>query len=296
MFGFIKSTLTKAYHAVTQKLSSLFGAKHIDAAWLDELKKILLAADTGPAITEKVMTYISDRARTESLSGEEIQASLISYLQEMLPPKASELSPTVLLIVGINGSGKTTFIGKLLHLFASKGERTLVVAGDTFRAAATEQLGAWAAQEKATLHVGKPQQDPSSVVFDGCTLFKESGYNHLVIDTAGRLQTKTHLMNELSKIKRTVTKQLPQATIHTWLVLDSMLGQNCISQAKQFHQATDLTGIVVTKCDGTGKAGFLLNISHELHLPIVYITFGEGPEALAPFDSNRFVTELLQDS
>jgi len=294
MFGFIKEKLNKAYTAITQKLAGLFTTKAIDQAWLDELKIILLAADTGPTITHKIVAYLTEQMKARALSGEEVHQLLVKYIQELLPPAPQEPNPAVSLIVGINGSGKTTFVGKLAHKYAQQGKKVLVVAGDTFRAAATEQLAAWAAQTGASIHIGKPGQDPSAVVFEGCARFVEQKFDHLIIDTAGRLQTKTHLMQELAKIKRIIHKQLPEMRIHTWLVLDSMLGQNCISQARQFHESTDLTGLVLTKCDGTGKAGFLLNISHELRLPIVYITFGEQSDALAPFDGNRFIEELLK--
>ncbi|MDQ5940626.1 MAG: fused signal recognition particle receptor [Candidatus Dependentiae bacterium] len=294
MFGFIKEKLNKAYQAVTKKLASLFTSKPIDQAWLEELKVILLAADTGPIITNKIITYLTKQMKAQSLSGQQVHDLLVAYLQSLLPPPGTEQQPIISLIVGINGSGKTTFIGKLAHKYAHDGKKVLVVAGDTFRAAATDQLAAWTTQSGTSIHIGKPNQDPSSVVFEGCAQFAENKFDHLIIDTAGRLQTKTHLMQELAKIKRTIHKRLPEATIHTWLVLDSMLGQNCIAQARQFHETTKLTGLVLTKCDGTGKAGFLLNISHELSLPIVYITFGEQVDALASFDSNRFIEELLK--
>lgn len=294
MFGFIKEKLSKAYQAVTQKLAALFTEKPIDQEWLAELKRILLAADTGPAITDKIVAHITEKMKSEQLSGEQVHDVLVTYLQSLLPPSATEAKPAISLIVGVNGSGKTTFIGKLAHQYAQAGKKVLVVAGDTFRAAATDQLAVWAERTGATIHIGKVNQDPSSVVFDGCDLFAKDHFDHLIIDTAGRLQTKTNLMHELAKIKRIIHKRLPEVVIHTWLVLDSMLGQNCIAQARQFHETTELTGLILTKCDGTGKAGFLLNISHELHLPIVYITFGEQFDALAPFDGNKFIEELLK--
>ncbi len=294
MFGFIKNTLSKAYHAITEKLSVLFNKPTVDKEWLEELRKILLAADTGPTMTNKIIAYLTQAMESESLSGQQVHEKLVTFIQSLLPPAATDTTPEIALIVGINGSGKTTFIGKLAHAYAQTKSPTLIIAGDTFRAAATEQLAAWAHQTNATIHIGKPNQEPSSVVFDGCAQFIQGSFKHLVIDTAGRLQTKTNLMHELTKIKRIIEKKLPEKPITTWLVLDSMLGQNCIAQARQFHEATPLSGLIITKCDGTGKAGFLLNISHELNLPIVYITFGEQYEALAPFDSTTFVTELLK--
>jgi len=294
MFGFIKNSLSKAYQAITEKLSTLFSQPVVDTNWLEELRKILLAADTGPAMTNKIIAHLTNAMKSETLSGEQVQEKLITFIQSLLPPAATNLTPELALIVGINGSGKTTFIGKLAHYYQQKNEPTLIIAGDTFRAAATDQLAAWAQRTNATLHVGKPNQEPSSVIFDGCSLFSAGTFKHLIIDTAGRLQTKTNLMHELAKIKRIIEKKLPTTPVTTWLVLDSMLGQNCIAQARQFHESTPLAGLIITKCDGTGKAGFLLNISHELNLPIVYITFGEQYEALAPFNSTTFIQELLK--
>lgn len=293
MLGFIKTKLTKAYQAVTQKLAHLFSSTTVDQTWLDELKKILLAADAGPTITNIILGRVEEKSRQNGLSGEQAQTIVIETIQSLLPPAPLNVKPTVLLVVGVNGSGKTTFIGKLAALYAHERKRTLLIAGDTFRAAATEQLAQWATQAKAILHSGTERQDPASVIFDGCKRFAEEGFDHLIIDTAGRLHSKTNLMHELAKIKRTIHKCLPQAHLETWLVLDSMLGQNSLAQAQQFNQATELSGLVLTKCDGTGKAGFLLNIAHDLKLPVTYITFGEKSDALAPFDGQQFIKELL---
>ena len=294
MFGFIKNTLSKAYQAITEKLSVLFSRPTVDQEWLDELKKILLAADTGPTMTNKIIDHLANGMKKETLSGQEMHQKLESFIQSMLPPAADDLTPTLSLIVGINGSGKTTFIGKLAHLYNTKKEPTLIIAGDTFRAAAVDQLAVWAERTQATFFAGKPNQEPSSVIFDGCYVFNKGSFIHVIIDTAGRLQTKTNLMHELEKIKRIIEKKLPETPITTWLVLDSMLGQNCIAQARQFHESTPLAGLIITKCDGTGKAGFLLNISHELNLPIVYVTFGEDYHSLAPFNGTTFIQELLK--
>ena len=293
MFNFIKKTLTKAYEAVTQKIATLFTTNSVDTHTLQELKKILLAADTGPTITQQVINHLTAELKKQSLSGADIQILLTNYLQSLMPHTAPTTTPPLVLIVGVNGSGKTTFIGKLAHQYASQAKKVLVVAGDTFRAAATEQLASWAQQSNVSIHKGSDKQDPSSVIFDACGIFETQGYDHIIIDTAGRLQTKTNLMHELAKIHRVIAKRLPSTPVETWLVLDSMLGQNCIEQAKQFHEATQLTGLVLTKCDGTGKAGFLLNISCKLNLPITYITFGEHKEALAPFNAQTFITQLL---
>jgi len=293
MFGLIKEKLHKAYEAVTKKLGRLFASHTVDEAWLEELKKILISADAGPQITTRVLKEMHAAMESSALSGQQAHDVLVQSLQSMLPPVATNHQPVVLLVVGVNGSGKTTFIGKLAATYAKEQKKTLIIAGDTFRAAATEQLASWADNANATLHEGRPGQEPASVIFDGCALFESGSFDRLIIDTAGRLQSKTNLMHELAKIRRIVEKKLPQAELATWLVLDSMLGQNSIAQAKQFNEATHLSGLVLTKCDGTSKAGFVLAIAHELKVPIAYITFGEKPDALAPFDGKRFIEELL---
>jgi fused signal recognition particle receptor len=198
-----------------------------------------------------------------------------------------------MLMVGINGSGKTTFLGKLAHKLVQKDKKVLLVAGDTFRAAATQQLAAWHELTGADLHVGTDKQDPASVIFDACVKFNEGGYDHLLIDTAGRLQTRVNLMNELSKMRRIIDQKILDAQVHTWLTIDSMLGQNSLQQARQFHEATTLTGLVLTKYDGTGKGGILFAISNEFDLPVQYLTFGEQLEQLRAFEKETFVDELL---
>lgn len=293
MFGFLKEKLTKVYDTVTKKLSALFARGTVDEAWLQELKRVLLGADAGRTVTTKIIEQMRTAMQREELSGEQAHAELQNILRDLLPPVATNPSPTVLLMVGINGSGKTTFVGKLANKLVSEGKKVLLVAGDTFRAAATDQLAVWAERTGAYVHTGRDGQDPASVVFDACQRFKDEGYDHLIIDTAGRLQTKVNLMNELAKIGRIVHKQLPNHTQHTWLSLDSMLGQNSIAQAQQFHEATTLSGLVLTKCDGTGKGGFLFAVSHELQIPVQYITFGEKLDAIAPFNGEKFIEELL---
>ena len=258
MFGFLKEKLVKVYDSVTKKLSGLFARGTIDQAWLEELKRILLSADAGRTVTTKVIEQMQAAMQREQLSAEQAQHQLEAILKELLPPTPTNQEPAILLMVGINGSGKTTFVGKFAHHLVNQGKKVLLVAGDTFRAAATDQLGIWADRTGADVHTGRDNQDPASVVFDACQRFADQGYDHLIIDTAGRLQTKVNLMNELAKIGRIVTRQLPDHEMQTWLSLDSMLGQNSITQAKQFHEATTLSGLVLTKCDGTGKAGFLL--------------------------------------
>jgi len=196
-------------------------------------------------------------------------------------------------LVGINGSGKTTFAGKLAHFYKQQGKKVLLVAADTFRAAAPEQLAQWSERSGVGIVLGKQNQDPASVVFAGCERFKQELFDILIIDTAGRLQTKANLMNELAKIKRTIDKQLPNEPINVLLTIDSMLGQNSFEQAKIFKESTQVNGIVLTKMDGTGKGGIVFGIAQELGIPVAYVAFGEQADQFAPFNAENYVEELL---
>ena len=199
----------------------------------------------------------------------------------------------IFLFVGINGSGKTTSIGKLAHKYTKQGKKVLLVAADTFRAAAPEQLNQWALESGADILCGKEGQDPASLVFQGCEKFKNEQYDILIIDTAGRLQTRVNLMHELAKIKRSVQKQLSDRTVTTLLTIDAMLGQNSFEQAKLFKESTDVSGIILTKMDGTGKGGIVFAIAQELGIPVAYLTFGEQSDQIKTFDVQEYVTELL---
>lgn len=294
MFSFIKDKLSRVYESITNKLAGLFRRGTVDETWLKDLERILLSADTGLKITRQLSSALRERMqRNELNTGEEAHAALRSELLKLLPETETTAAPRILLMVGINGSGKTTFLGKLAHKLVSEGKKVVLVAGDTFRAAATQQLAAWQERTGADLHVGGDNQDPASVIFDACVKFSTGGYDHLLIDTAGRLQTRVNLMNELSKMRRIIDQKIPNANVHTWLTIDSMLGQNSLQQARQFHEAANLTGLVLTKYDGTGKGGILFAISNELALPVQYLTFGEQLEQLRAFEKDSFVDELL---
>ena len=199
----------------------------------------------------------------------------------------------VYVMVGINGSGKTTFAAKLANKFKQKGHKVLLVAADTFRAAATEQLEAWATKIGVDIVTGSAEQDPASVVFKGCEKCKQEGYDKIIIDTAGRLQTKVNLMKELEKIKKIIKRHFPDENINTLLTIDSMLGQNSLEQAKVFQESTDVNGIILTKMDGTAKGGIVFAISQELNIPIAYISFGEQLDQFKTFDAKEYVSELL---
>lgn len=297
MFGFIKKKLKKVYNQFTSKAASLFSRNTIDQAFLDELTKLLLCADTGVATTNTIIeTLKKDIAAKKVTTPQEIktalQEQLLAILQKSHP--SIDKAPSVFLLVGINGSGKTTFAGKLANALKTEGKKVLLVAGDTFRAAATQQLSEWGKKTNVDVFVGKENQDPASVIFDGCKKYLTENYDSIIIDTAGRLQTKVNLLKELEKIKKIISRILPDHAMQTLLTVDAMLGQNSFEQAKIFNEATKLDGIILTKLDGTGKGGIVFAITNELQLPIIYVTFGEGVEALKLFNPEEYVTDLLE--
>jgi fused signal recognition particle receptor len=297
MFQFLKEKIKKVYNNVTKKAISLFSRSTIDEDFFKELTVLLISADTGITTTTTIIEHLKQEVTAQRITTPEeirleLEKQLISILQNH---KVLDEMPEVTLLVGINGSGKTTFAGKIAHKIKSVGKKVLLVAGDTFRAAATEQLQEWGTKIGVEVFAGKQNQDPASVIFDACKEFKAGSYDHLIVDTAGRLQTKSNLMKELEKIKRIASKNLPDKKIHTWLTVDSMLGQNSFEQAKIFNKATSLDGIILTKFDGTGKGGIVFSITKELHLPIVYVTFGENVEALKSFSPEEYVQELFSE-
>jgi len=297
MFGFIKDKIKKIYTSFTTGVSSIFSRNKLDEQFLHELSVLLLSADTGVTTTNFIITKLRDDIKSSTITTlEQAKTELEKLLTIQLQAyPAHDFHPRVLLLVGINGSGKTTFVAKLAHKLKQQGKKVMVVAGDTFRAAATQQLATWAERVGVRVFMGRDNQDPASVIFDACKTFHDEGYDHIIIDTAGRLQSKVNLMRELEKIRKIIEKQLSTESINTWLTVDSMLGQNSFAQAEVFGQATQLNGIVLTKLDGTGKGGIVFSITEKLHLPIVYVTFGENLDDLKPFDAQEFVAGLLNE-
>lgn len=296
MLSFIKNKLKKIYAHITSRLGMLLQRPMIDKATLDELKVILLSADTGVDTTKKIMHTLEQQYASGTLvQGTSLKETLHTILLGILN-KPSTIPPhqRIFILVGINGSGKTTVAAKLAHHYTKQGKRVLLVAADTFRAAATQQLHLWAQTIGVAMVEGKEGQDPTSVVFAGCEQFKKNSYDILIIDTAGRLHTRTHLMQELAKTKRMLTKQLPDESVTTLLTIDSMLGQNSLEQAKLFKECTDVSGIVLTKMDGTAKGGIVFAIADELAIPIEYITYGEGIDHIKYFEKKEYVENLLQ--
>lgn len=294
MFGFIKDQLKKIYSSVTTKAHALFARTHVDEETLKELEIILIEADTGSATTKAIIESLRTQCRQGTITeGDDLRAALQKELLATLAQAKPALRGDIYMLVGINGSGKTTCASKLSHLLRTQGKKVLFVAADTFRAAAPEQLGTWAERTGADIVLGKENQDPASVVFAGCEKFKQGGYDALIIDTAGRLQTKTNLMRELEKIKNVAQKQLPNLHINTLLTVDAMLGQNSFEQAKLFHESTDLSGIILTKMDGTGRGGIVFAIVKQFGIPVTHVSFGEQMEQLKLFNAQEYVEELL---
>ncbi len=295
MFNFIKNKLQKIFTHITSKLGSFFNKKTVDEQTLKELEILLISSDVGVTTTRIIINELKKQVANGSTSGQELKTLLHSILLALLTKdKTPDYNhQRVFLLVGINGSGKTTSVGKLAHYYAQQNKKVLLVAADTFRAAASEQLTEWAHLTNTDIVRGKEGQDPASLVFQGCETFKKENYDIIIIDTAGRLQTKINLMNELAKVKRSIAKQLPDMPIATLLTIDGMLGQNSFEQAKLFKEATDVNGIILTKMDGTGKGGIVFAIAQELSIPVAFLTFGEQKEQIKLFDAQEYVRELL---
>lgn len=294
MFGFIKSALQKVYNQFTSKIAVLFGNASVDEQTLKELELILIGADTGVKTTRLIIDNLKQQFKNGTLTkGHDLKKALEQELLSILQKNTAKTDCSVYMLVGINGSGKTTFASKLAYHLKQQNKKVLLVAADTFRAAAPEQLTRWAEKVDVSIVLGKENQDPASVVFAGCEQFKKEKFDALIIDTAGRLQTKAHLMKELEKVRKVVGKQLPETAICTLLTVDAMLGQNSLEQAKLFHESTQLNGIVLTKMDGTGKGGIVFAISQELGIPVAYISYGEQVEHLKAFNAQEYVHELI---
>jgi fused signal recognition particle receptor len=291
--GRLRSSLARTRETFTARLETLLAAPP-DAAFFEELEELLIAADVGAPLAAEIVGRVRDTpsARTPDA----VRANLAAALREILgSPRALRLDPkpAVLLILGVNGSGKTTTIGKLAARLRGDGRRVVLAAGDTFRAAAIEQLELWGERVGAPVVRHQAGADPAAVVFDAAQAAAARGADVLIVDTAGRLHTKVNLMEELKKIDRVIARALPEAPVERLLVLDASTGQNGLAQARHFHRAVGLTGAVLTKLDGTAKGGIVVAVAHELRIPIVYVGVGERADDLVPFDPDAFVSALL---
>lgn len=266
----------------------------------ENLEEMLILSDAGMETAERV-DYLMRRKTWEDRyrKGEEAREGLIKILTGLLDVGDTKLKlttkPSVILMVGVNGVGKTTTIGKLAHQLIDSGKKVMLCAGDTFRAAAAEQLGIWAERSGADFVRHEEGSDPAAVVYDGICAAKARGTDVILIDTAGRLHNKANLMNELNKIRRIIDRELPEADVETLMVLDATTGQNGLLQAKQFLETCGITGIVLTKLDGTAKGGIVFAIANECHLPVKYVGVGEGIDDLIPFNGKNFVEALFKE-
>ncbi len=290
MFGFFK----KYFSPLAKKIKTLFSKAPDDAAF-DHLEQIFYEADLGATLSAELVDKIRTLyKKNPAITTDQILAFVKQeLLQGLLSPHITYGKPHIILLVGVNGSGKTTTLAKLAAYYAKQGKKVLVAAGDTFRAAAIEQLEAWAKRIGVDFIKSQPNSDPSGVAFDAVAAGKARNMDIVLIDSAGRLQTKTDLMQELAKVRRVIQKQLPDAPHETLLVVDATIGQNAIDQAKTFHQFTPLTGIVLTKLDGSAKGGIAISIQKQLQIPIQWVGTGEGSEDLEPFDKESYVDALL---
>ena len=293
----VKRGLEKTRTGFFQSIVNTLTNAQIDDDLYDRLEEQLILADVGPACAVRLVDELHDQVEEKHLkTGQEALDALRGIIcQELTPRYPMELDgkPAVILVIGVNGVGKTTTIAKLASLYKKQGRRVMLAAGDTFRAAASEQLELWADRAGVPLVQAGMGADPAAVIFDAVKSAMARGYDMVIADTAGRLHNKSNLMAELSKISRSVKKAAPEASLETLLVLDAITGQNAISQAREFCKAADATGIILTKLDGTAKGGCVVAVKQRLGLPVRFIGVGEGIDDLLPFTPEGFVEELL---
>ena len=299
-FDKLKQGLIKTKNAIFGKIDDVFKKfRRVDEELFDELEELLISADIGVNTTEEILDelreYVIDNKIKES---ELIKTELLSKLRNMLgehEPLMLDTKPSVILVIGVNGVGKTTSIGKIAAELKKQGKKVVVAAADTFRAAAAEQLSVWCDRAGVDIIKQSAGADPASVVFDAISASKSRKADVLIIDTAGRLHNKKNLMDELAKIDRVIGRELPGASRENLLVLDATTGQNAVIQAKEFKEASKLTGLILTKLDGTAKGGIIFSIKEELGIPVKFIGVGEGIDDMKPFDADDFAAALFEN-
>lgn len=297
VFDKIRGGLKKTRENISAKLTDVISSfKKIDGDFFEELEETLILCDIGVEAAGNIIQELKTRVKEQKIQESSgIKKVFVEIVEELLTFENTDFTyPCVMLIVGVNGVGKTTAIGKMAHYFISQKKSVLLAAADTFRAAAAEQLSKWG--DRAGVNVVKYAEgaDPSAVIYDAIDSAKHKKTDLLICDTAGRLHNKKNLMNELSKINRVIDKSYGEAEKKTYLVLDATTGQNALSQVKEFQQVTDLSGIILTKLDGTAKGGIVCAVSSETGLPVVFVGVGEGIEDLQPFDAHAFAASLLE--
>jgi fused signal recognition particle receptor len=299
--GVFRSGLSKTRQSFFGRIAQMLGSTDIDDDTWDDVEALLIQADLGVETTQKVIDTLKSRVAREGITrAEQLNEALKDTLQSLLtpppPPNISGRPLSIILIVGVNGSGKTTSIAKLAYRLNNAGRKVLIAAGDTFRAAAIEQLQTWGERVGVPVIAGKPGSDPAAVVYDATSAAHARGHDILIVDTAGRLHTNYNLMEELAKIRAVSQKVIPDAPHETWLVLDGTTGQNALQQAEKFREMVDVTGVIVTKLDGTAKGGMVFAVFNELKLPVHYIGLGEGIHDLVHFNPENFVNSLFDEN
>ena len=295
-FSKLKNALKKTKEGLSNALSALFSKNKIGNEFYDELEEILISADISVTTAEEIVDEIRAEAKQEKLKDKEFVTDL---LKDVLEEKLTEAEipeikyPAVIMLVGVNGVGKTTTVGKLANYFLSQGKTVTVAAADTFRAAAADQLTVWAERAKVRIVKHEEGSDPSAVVFDAVSSAKAKKTDVVIVDTAGRLHVKAHLMEELKKMSRVVDREYPAANFYKMLILDATTGNNAISQAEIFNEAVDLDGIVLTKLDSSAKGGFVISLCNELQIPVIFTGVGEKIEDLELFNPEEFVDGIV---
>ena len=296
LFSKLKNALKKTRDNLSSALSKLFSKNKIGNEFYEELEEILIGADISVNTAEEIVDELRAEAKQEKLRDKQFITDL---LKDVLEEKLTEAEipqieyPAVIMLVGVNGVGKTTTVGKLASYFLRQGKTVTVAAADTFRAAAADQLTVWAERAKVRIVKHEEGSDPSAVVFDALTSAKAKGTNVVIIDTAGRLHVKAHLMEELKKMSRVVERECPNSNFYKFLILDATTGNNAISQAEIFDEAVELDGIVLTKLDSSAKGGFVISLCGELQIPVVFTGVGEKMEDLEAFDAEEFIDGIL---
>ncbi len=299
IFGRLKASLTKTRSSISDNLDRVFtGGTEIDEDFYEELEEQLIMADIGVAATSRIMDHLREQAAGEKITRrEDCRELLIGDIREQMamPPTAYVFlnGRTVIFVIGVNGAGKTTSVGKLAALFKKAGKKVLVAAADTYRAAATEQLVEWTKRADVPVITGAEGADPASVVYDAVHAAQARDIDMLIIDTAGRLHNKKNLMEELAKMNRIIDKELPFWNHENLIVLDGTTGQNGLTQAREFFDVAKLSGIILTKLDGTSKGGIAVAIVNELGIPVKYVGIGEGIDDMTPFDPDEYVRALF---
>lgn len=282
-----------------EKTRISLGFTKVDENLMEELEESLIMADVGIETAEEIIGNLKDKIKKEKIEDaelvkEELKSEITKIFDECNTELNIENIPAVILMVGVNGAGKTTSIGKIASKYRNEGKKVIIVAGDTFRAAATEQLEEWANRAGCEIVKGNEGQDPSSVIFDGCKKAKEENADILICDTAGRLQNKKYLMDELEKMKKVIDREMPNSSKETILVLDGSIGQNAISQVNSFKECTGLTGLIITKLDGTAKGGIVIRLVKENNLPVKFIGVGEQIDDMEVFNGEEFVNAIFE--